>query len=124
MISAIAVLERAVLLQVHTQRICAFKFERQTPESVDVHRVPLGFAMKGRESKPGTSTCFTNVAASNLSSLRKRRSCSLLSIIRLDPLDRRSAKLARDTRPGQPARLQDAQAFIVPTARVRHRVTP
>jgi len=34
-----------------------------------------------------------------------------------------TAEVARRA-PGQPARLQDAQAFIVPTARVRHRGTP
>ena len=40
-----------VLLQVHAQRVPAFKLERQTPGSIDVHRVTLGHAMQGVEIK-------------------------------------------------------------------------
>ena len=40
-----------VLLQVHTQRVPAFKLEGQAPGSIDVHRVTLGLAMQGVEIK-------------------------------------------------------------------------
>ena len=41
-----------VLLQVHTQRVPAFKLKRQAPRSIDVHRVALGLALQGVEIKP------------------------------------------------------------------------
>jgi hypothetical protein len=53
MISAIAVLQLTVLLQVHTQRVSPFKLERQAPRAIDMYRVSLGLAMQGVEIEAG-----------------------------------------------------------------------